>query len=137
MDLAKLKLSATYRRDSRGELFALQSYREIPFEIRRVFYVKFPASGTIRGEHAHRECFQALFVVRGSFRITIDNALNSSTEIYNEDQNGLLIPPMIWSVEESLHPHSVLLILASAEYDEDDYIRERTEFEALIAEKIE
>lgn len=114
--------------DPRGNLTFLEGSRHIPFDIARVFYLYDLPTGESRGAHAHRQLQQFLICLAGSFDVMLDDGRAKSRVHLNRPWKGLLIPPMIWAAEEMFDPGSVCLVLASALFDEADYIRDYGEF---------
>ncbi len=121
------------RGDGRGVLVVLETARQVSFDIRRVYYVFDVPPGITRGHHAHRALSQYAVAVAGSVTVTMDDGRNTRMIRLDRPDLGLEIPPMIWHVMGDFSADCVLLVLASAEYDESDYIRERAEFERLLA----
>jgi UDP-2-acetamido-3-amino-2,3-dideoxy-glucuronate N-acetyltransferase len=100
----------------------------VPFEVRRWFMVYDVPSREVRGEHAHRVCHQFLICVSGAVRVVVDDG-SDRREVRLEDRTlGLYLPPMVWASQYGYGEGSALLVLASHEYDPDDYIRDYDEF---------
>ena len=114
--------------DRRGNITPVYSNENIPFDIKRVFYLYDIPGGEARGTHAHKQCHQFLIAVSGAFEVVLDDGLNKRTVILNRPYYGLHIPPGIWAAEQGFSSGSVCLVLASEKYDEDDYIREYNDF---------
>tara|TARA_A100001035_G_C27459523_1_gene353906 strand:+ start:53 stop:454 length:402 start_codon:yes stop_codon:yes gene_type:complete len=117
--------------DDRGSLVALESFKTIPFEIKRVYYIFGTKADVSRGFHAHRSIKQVMVCVRGSCNIILDNGLKREEVLLNSPTKGLLIEDLIWREMHNFSPDCVLIVLASEYYNEDDYIRNYEEF--LIA----
>jgi hypothetical protein len=100
----------------------------LPFAIKRIFYTYDIPGGEARGAHAHKQCHQFLVAASGSFEVVLDDGKNKRTILLNRPFYGLHIPPGIWSAEQGFSSGSVCLVLASHEYDAEDYIREYDEF---------
>jgi dTDP-4-dehydrorhamnose 3,5-epimerase-like enzyme len=118
--------------DVRGSLTFIEGGGHIPFDIKRVFYLYDVPTGEGRGAHAHRELYQFLICLSGSFDIAVDDGVNKNLIHLNRPWQGVLIPPMIWASEVNFDPGSVCLVLASMLYDEADYIRD---YETFLTEK--
>ena len=101
---------------------------EIPFEIKRVFYLYDIPDGSSRGGHAHKQLEQYIIAVSGSFDITLDDGLNKKTVTLNDPKHALHLRPGIWKEMSNFSPGAVCLSLASEVYDEADYIRDYYEF---------
>lgn len=114
--------------DRRGNLTPVYSEENIPFDIKRVFYLYDIPGGESRGAHAHKRCHQFLVAASGSFEVVLDDGKNKKTVVLNRPFYGLHIPPGIWAHEQGFSSGSVCLVLASEKYDADDYIRDYEEF---------
>ncbi len=114
--------------DSRGQLVALESNIEIPFDIKRVFYIYGTKEGINRGKHSHYTTKQFLVSVKGYCKITLDNGETKKTYDLNEPNLGLFQDKMIWGEMHDFSEDCVLMVLASEFYDEKDYIREYKKF---------
>lgn len=114
--------------DSRGELIALESNKEIPFDVKRVYYVFGTQHGAIRGLHAHKELKQVAIAMHGSCRFILDNGETREDVILNRPDQGLLIDSCMWREMHDFSDDCVLVVLASEHYDESDYIRDYEEF---------
>lgn len=119
--------------DPRGNLTFFEGQKHIPFDIRRVFYLYDVPTEEGRGAHAHRTLHQFLICLAGSFDVALDDGRNRSTVHLNRPWKGLHIPPMIWAAEVNFDPGTVCLVVASAEYDEEDYIRDYDHYRRLIS----
>jgi dTDP-4-dehydrorhamnose 3,5-epimerase-like enzyme len=106
-----------------GNITSINNNLEIPFEIKRTYYLYDVPSGEARGGHAHRKLEQLIVAVSGSFDIIIDDGINRHKYNLNRPDIGLYIVPGIWRDIENFSSGSVLLVLASAKYEEQDYIR--------------
>ncbi len=118
--------------DRRGALAVAELREMVPFSVERLFVVYAVPSPEVRGEHAHRALHQFLICVAGSCRVSVDDGENRREVLLDSPAQGLYIPPMIWSVQHRHTPDAVMVVLASAPYDPDDYIRDYAEFVALI-----
>ncbi len=114
--------------DMRGGLVAAELDQQLPFKPRRVFFVHHVPSEKVRGEHAHRECHQALFCVSGSVRVLADDGTNRQEFTLNNPSTGLHLAPMTWGSQYKYSENAVLLVFASHSYDANDYIRTYPEF---------
>jgi len=116
--------------DGRGNLSVIEN-DVLPFEIKRVYYLyDVPSDGT-RGGHAHKELQQFLIALSGSFDVVLDDGENRRSITLNRPNKGLLIPSGVWRELENFSAGAVCLSLVSAEYDENDYIREYSEFTSI------
>lgn len=117
--------------DERGWLTALQTGSEIPFDVKRVYFIYGTQPGIDRGFHAHADLEQVAVCVAGSCHFVLDNGFERKTVVLNSPQQGLYMGPMIWREMTQFSTDCVLVVLASKLYDPDDYIRDLTEFVAL------
>ena len=111
-----------------GNLTSIQNSIEIPFDIKRIFYLYDIPGGKDRGAHAHIECHQFLIAGSGSFDVLLDDGKSKKLVTLNQPYKGLHIPPGIWASEINFSSGSICLVLASHKYDEKDYIREYGKF---------
>lgn len=109
--------------DRKGNITAVNNNKEIPFDVKRVFYLYDIPGGESRGAHAHKECHQFLIAVSGSFEVLLDDGKIKKLVQLNTPNIGLHIPPGIWASEVNFSSGSVCLVLASEEYNEKDYLR--------------
>jgi len=107
-----------------GNITPVTNNVNVPFEIKRVFYIYDIPGGENRGAHAHKECHQFLIAASGSFEIEMDDGINKRTITLNRPYYGLHIPPGIWAAEKGFSSGTVCLVLTSHKYDETDYLRE-------------
>ncbi|MGN7510696.1 sugar 3,4-ketoisomerase [Aeromonas salmonicida] len=114
--------------DERGSLVALQGNRNIPFEIKRVYYIYGTQKGVARGFHAHKELKQVAICLSGSCRFVMDDGVQKNEVILNSPSQGLLIDVMQWHEMYDFSEDCILLVLASDIYDEADYIRNYNEY---------
>ena len=116
--------------DERGSLVALEigQEKELPFAIKRVYYIYHTAEGVSRGYHAHRDLKQVAICVAGSCRMVLDNGVVREETWLDCPTKGLLIESMVWREMHDFSSDCVLLVLASEHYDEMDYIRDYQEF---------
>ena len=111
-----------------GNISPIQGSLDIPFEIKRVFYLYDIPGGEDRGAHAHKECQQFLIAGSGSFNVLVDDGSNKRTFNLNRPYYGLYIPPGIWASEIGFSSGSICIALTSHKYDENDYIREYEDY---------
>lgn len=110
--------------DDRGSLVAIESEKNIPFEIKRVYYIFDTKSGVVRGLHAHKNLSQIMVCLKGSCCVVLDNGSTKEQVVLDSPNKGLLIESMIWREMHDFSVDCVLLVLASEHYDESDYIRD-------------
>lgn len=121
--------------DSRGQLVAIEEYDEIPFKIKRVYYIYDTNSDVTRGCHAHRTLKQLLVCVSGNCKIRLDDGKESQIVLLDKPNEGILICDTIWREMFDFSKDAVLLVLASDIYDEKDYIRDYQEFLKYVTDK--
>lgn len=114
--------------DPRGNMSAVNNSKEIPFDIKRVFYLYDIPGGESRGAHAHKECHQFLVAASGAFEVLMDDGNTQRYVQLNRPYLGLHIPPGIWASEINFSSGAICLVLASHEYNEKDYIRDYNEY---------
>lgn len=114
--------------DERGTLTAVEGERDVPFPIRRIYYIYEVDAGAHRGYHAHKTLKQLLICVHGSCRLLLDNGLERQVVRLSDPAEGLYIGEPIWREMFDFSPGAVLLALVSAPYDPSDYIRDYGEF---------
>lgn len=114
--------------DPRGNLTVAESMKDMPFDIKRVYWVYDVPGGECRGGHAHKECKEFIIAVSGSFHVTLDDGNNKDTYLLNHPYQGLFVETGIWRTLDDFSSGAVCLVLASDLYDEGDYIRDYDEF---------
>ena len=116
-----------------GNITPIHGNKEIPFDIKRVFYLYDIPGGEDRGAHAHKECHQILIAASGSFEVELDDGNNKRTIFLYLFYFGLHIPPGVWAAERSFSSGSICLVLTSHVYNEDDYLRNYEDYLAFLA----
>ena len=115
--------------DDRGSLVSLESNNNIPFDIKRVYYIFDTKQGVSRGYHAHKTLKQVAVCVKGSCRFILDDGINPQEDIVlNTSTTGLIIEDMTWREMHDFSDDCVLMVLADHHYDEADYIRDYQAF---------
>lgn len=117
--------------DGRGNLSVIEK-DVLPFVIKRVYYLYDVPSSSTRGGHAHKQLRQFLIALSGSFDVVLDNGKERRAITLNRPDRGLLIPNGVWRELENFSSGAVCLSLVSAEYNEDDYIREYGEYLGFV-----
>lgn len=111
-----------------GNLTVVESNNEIPFDIKRIFYIYDVPGGMERGGHSHKECCQFIVAASGSFSVTLTDGVDSITYNLNRSNIGLYVAPGIWNTLNNFSSGSVVLAVTSNKYDADDYVRDYDEF---------
>lgn len=114
--------------DTRGHLGVVEK-DTIPFNVERVYYLYDVPSDSYRGGHAHKECLELLIAVSGSFTVKLYDGDQEECVHLNKPGKGLFIPRMMWRELMDFSSGAVCLVLASHEFDEEDYIREKEDFD--------
>lgn len=122
--------------DERGKLVAVESFKDIPFEIKRVYYMYGVPENVRRGYHAHRNLEQVLVCVSGSCKILLDDGNERREVILDSPTQGLYIANFMWREMYDFSDNAVLMVLASEYYKEDDYIRDYEEYKCLMKSAI-
>lgn len=118
--------------DRDGTLCIMNSGKEIPFEIKRVYYINnLDSQSSIRGKHAHRKLHQVIFCINGSFTLTLDDGAQQQSIEMKHENEGIILGPMLWHTMHDFSSGRVVLVAASDYYDENDYIRDYDEFMKL------
>lgn len=115
-------------RDSRGLLCVVQGLREVPFEMRRVYWITGVPAGESRGGHAHRRQYRLLVAVAGAFTVDLERRGSSETFRLDSPETGLIVAPGVWTTLHSFTDNAVCIVVSSGEYDPGDYIRDHGEF---------
>jgi len=106
----------------------IENKLDIPFDVKRIYYLYDVNNSSIRGEHAHKDLFQVIFGLNQGLKIKIDDGQNVKTFNLNNPNKGLLIVPGIWRTLTEFSPESICIVMASELYSEEDYIRDYNEF---------
>lgn len=114
--------------DPRGNLTVAEANKNIPFDIKRVYWLYDVPGGECRGGHAHKQIKEILIAVSGSFHVTLDNGTEKQTFLLNHPYQGLLIDTKTWRTLDDFSSGAVCVVLASDFYDENDYIYDYNDF---------
>ncbi len=121
--------------DARGMLVALEENKEIPFNIKRVYYMYDTLADVRRGFHAHKHLQQILICIHGSCKIHLDDGFETAEVTLDKPFEGLYVSNNMWREMYDFSPDAVLMVLASDFYDENDYIRNYDEFLKFVGKK--
>ena len=116
-----------------GNISIVEGFENIPFLVKRLFYIYDIPGGEERGGHAHKECHQFIVAAGGSFEVELDDGKTKRTIVLNRPYYGLHIPPGIWAAEKGFSSGAVCLVLASEQYNESDYIRNHDQFIQILS----
>ena len=119
---------------SDGSLVPIESDIDVPFEIKRIFYVYGVDNQDDRGKHSHHQTKQVLICLNGSVEVLCDDGTNRNVYILDKPNKGLYIPELIWDEQRYLSKDSVLLVLSNTNYDINDYVEDYNEFKTLREE---
>ena len=118
--------------DDRGRLVVVEGLKDVPFEIKRMFYIYGSDANVVRGCHANRKSEFVFINVAGHSKVRIDDGRGNKAEFsINRPHTGLYMPRMIWKEMYDFSPDSVLLVLSNEAYDPDEYIRD---YDAFVKE---
>jgi dTDP-4-dehydrorhamnose 3,5-epimerase-like enzyme len=120
--------------DRRGNLTFIEGNTHIPFEIKRVYYLYDVPGGADRGSHAHKALHQFVICLSGSFDLILDDGYGEKAFSLNRSHKGIYICPMIWRQLNNFSSGAVCMVLASEVYDENDYIRNRSQFISSVSQ---
>ncbi|MBU8902760.1 MAG: FdtA/QdtA family cupin domain-containing protein [Victivallales bacterium] len=121
--------------DSDGCLCIINGQQDVPFEIKRVYYINsLDVASSVRGKHAHRKLRQVIFCISGSFVLSLDDGINKQDIRMWRDNVGVVLDPMLWHTMHSFSIGCVIMVVASDYYNESDYIRNYDEFIKLSRE---
>lgn len=118
--------------DDRGMLVALEEYKDIPFQIKRVYYMYDTKKDVHRGFHAHKSLEQILICIHGSCKVLLDNGTEKKIVSLEKPYEGLYIANNMWREMYDFSEDAVLMVLASEYYKEEDYIRDYNEFLRMV-----
>lgn len=114
--------------DERGQLVVLEELKDIPFKIKRVYYIYNIPEESVRGCHAHKSLEQILICIRGNCKIRLNNGTEEKIILLEKPYEGLYISSLIWREVFDFFPDTIVMVLASELYNEQDYIRNYDEF---------
>lgn len=118
--------------DERGQLIVIESGVNIPFDIKRVFYIYGTQANVPRGQHSHCKTKQYLIAVNGSCKVTLDDGQRKETYELNHPNIGLFQDAMVWGTMHDFSDDCVLLVFADQYYSESDYIRSYEDFKQAL-----
>jgi dTDP-4-dehydrorhamnose 3,5-epimerase-like enzyme len=121
--------------DERGHLVVVEGNQDIPFDIKRVFYIYGSDADVIRGQHANRKTEFVLINVSGTSKVGVDDGFNQEIVELDKPHKGIYLSKMLWKNMYDFSNDSVLLVLASEHYDPSEYIRDYDEFLTEVGRK--
>ena len=121
--------------DDRGNLTSLSNNKEIPFEIKRIYYTWNMPNSAIRGGHAHRELDEVMVCLHGSCDFVLDNGKEKITITLDKPNKGLYVPAHIWRDFRNFSPDCVVILIASDYFHPEDHVKDYPEFLDLIKDE--
>ncbi len=118
--------------DKRGNLSFFENNSQLPFEIKRAYWIYDVPGGQVRGSHAFKESQEVIIALSGSFDVLLHDGKQEQKFSLNRSYYGLYVPQMLWRTLENFSTNAVALIVSSIPYNEGDYIRDFIEFKELI-----
>ncbi len=126
------EISFSVHGDERGKLIAIESGKDLDFDIRRVYYIYDTAADVVRGKHAHIDLRQVMLCVSGSCEVLVDNGTERRTVTLDSPDRGIFIHDLVWREMLSFSDGCVLLVLVDRPYDTADYIFDYDEFKRTV-----
>lgn len=127
MELCRL-LNFTEKGDERGKLVIVEGNQDVPFEIKRLFYIYGSDRDVVRGKHANRDAEFVLINISGASKVMVTDGKKKQIVELTKPRQGLYLPKLVWKEMYDFSPDSVLLCLASTHYDSNEYIRDYDDF---------
>jgi hypothetical protein len=121
--------------DERGHLVVVEGEKDVPFEIKRIFYIYGSDSTVVRGKHANRKSEFVLINVAGSSKIKVTDGISEHIINLSKPMDGVYLPKMVWKEMYDFSPDSVLLVLSNMHYDSKEYIRDFDEYKRIVLSK--
>lgn len=121
--------------DPRGNLSIIEQLKQVPFEIKRVYWIYDVPGGMERGEHAYKKNQEFIVALSGSFDVVLDDSINKLVYPLNRSYKGLYVAKGIWRKMTNFSTNSLALVLSSTDYDVNDYIMDYQDFKKWIAKQ--
>lgn len=121
--------------DPRGNLSIIEQLKQVPFEIKRVYWIYDVPGGMERGEHAYKENQEFIVALSGSFDVVLDDSINKLVYPLNRSYKGLYVAKGIWRKMTNFSTNSLALVLSSTDYDVNDYIMDYQDFKKWVAKQ--
>lgn len=132
VEMARM-LEFSQKGDERGRLVIVEGMQDVPFEIKRIFYIYGSSRDVVRGQHANRKSEFVLINVAGTSKVRVKDGKGNVAEYsLNRPHTGIYLPRMVWKEMYDFSEDSVLLCVASEHYDSAEYIRNYAEFERIV-----
>ena len=117
--------------DARGNLSFVENFKQIPFEIKRTYWIYDVPGGENRGGHAYKENEEFIISLSGAFDVVVDDGKQKKTFTLNRSYYGLYVPKGLWRVMENFSTNAFALEFGSSPYDETDYVRDYQQFQKM------
>lgn len=121
--------------DERGQLFSLETNQNVPFDIKRVYYMFGMQDDLPRGFHAHKELRQLAICIKGSCRMILDDGTRKEEAVLSKPNTGIMIDKLIWHEMHDFSNDCILMVIASDFYDESDYLRNYKDFSNFLGDQ--
>lgn len=118
--------------DERGHLVVIEGNKDIPFEIKRLFYIYGTKEDVIRGNHANKKSKFILINLSGSCKVKVDDGKNIEEIVLNKAHQGIYLQEMVWKDMYDFSKDSILLVLSNEHYDKEEYVTDYTKFKKLF-----
>jgi|688.fasta_scaffold922531_1 hypothetical protein len=118
--------------DKNSTLNVLENWDIYGFAPRRIFFINNLSANSLRGGHAHKSCIQILLVIQGEIELYLDNGFDKINLILKPNTDAIKIMPYIWAEQRYIQPSSILCVIASESFNENEYIRDLAEFKKLL-----
>ena len=126
------KVDFIQRGDDRGHLVIIEGMKEIPFDIKRVFYIYGSQSDVVRGKHANLKSEFVLINVQGTSKIKVTDGTVEQIYVLNEPHSGVYLPKMLWKEMYDFSHDAILLVLSNEHYDKSEYISDFEEYKRIM-----
>lgn len=120
--------------DERGHLVVVEGLKNIPFEIKRMFYIYGTLPDVIRGQHANKNSEFVLINLAGNCKIKVDDGVNKEVIVLDKAHEGIYLDKMVWKDMYDFSENSILLVLSNFSYDSNEYVRDYSEFKKITNE---
>jgi len=111
-----------------GNITIVEGHKNVPFDVRRIYYLYDIPGGAARGGHAHKELYQLIVAASGSFNVLLDDGQNKKVVTLNRPDYGIMVVPGIWRELMEYSSSAICMVLASHNYDENEYFRDNQDF---------
>ena len=111
-----------------GNITIVEGHKNVPFDVRRIYYLYDIPGGAARGGHAHKELYQLIVAASGSFNVLLDDGQNKKVVTLNRPDYGIMVVPGIWREFMEYSSSAICIVLASHNYDENEYFRDNQDF---------